>query len=107
MNYLAALTFQIPIDLAVKESSFLEIQEFRELFYTKCSFKEEGKFCILKYFLKTPHFVTRHLFPNLSRKITWFFFCNSPALFLKQTNLCNFDKTVHSEVLFMLLTQHG
>ena len=33
MNYLTALAFQIPTDLSVKESSFLEFQELREVLY--------------------------------------------------------------------------
>lgn len=45
--------FQIPTDLAVKEPSFLEIQELRDLLYTVFIWRGH-KFCILKHFLKHP-----------------------------------------------------
>lgn len=41
MIYFAALMFQIPTEMAVKESNFFLIQELRELLHTKRSFRED------------------------------------------------------------------
>lgn len=54
MNHLAAPVFQILTNLAVKESSFLESQELRELLHMKCSFREVISSASSSIFLNTP-----------------------------------------------------
>lgn len=105
MNYLAALTFQVPTDLTVNKSSFWEIQELRELLCTKCSFREDLSSASSSIFSDT-QFCNKAF---ISQPVTHYNLAVLQLLYctLLKTKLCNFDKMVHSKVHFMLLTQHG